>query len=176
MKGINKGSLRLIDKGYRMFDYTMMRPYLDFCAKRKIPKSKRFRTKELEIFSRRLFKEIGEQIVEKEGGVFIKNLGYFFVLIHKGGKGFKTPRGHYVRLSRIRRLKTNVIFIPNYMHKDLSFWGTGNRELKETIYKRIRKNFLKGKRYKAYPYTMRKLLRISPEEKWQPYFKGKNDE
>lgn len=140
----------------RLLDYSTHKHYVN--------NYKRTRPKELHAKSRKEFldilstfyKIIGEQLVEREGGVCIKELGYFFIWeiprkMHYDllGKEGYTTKFNYASSHKMY----SPILIPakriKYWYLDKAFSYSIKQDLKE----RLRE----GKKYKMYAHTLKQL-------------------
>lgn len=105
--------------------------------------------------------EIAEQLVQKDAGVFIKDLGYFFV--------WRIPRKLVYRrqttgkkIEEIFNLRTgNYIYSPVFVPKItpwLRFWSMDST-FSSGVGRGIRDRLMKGERYKMFLSTLRQYLR-----------------
>ena len=119
---------------------------------------------ELRKLMKAICKVIGEQIVERPGGVHIHRLGYFFVWkiprkttfhMKVRGEGLKESYNYHSNHHMF-----SPIFIPSVdSRKTLEGWSMDNSftsVVKQGIKDKVRANFI----YRAYPYSIKTLNRI----------------
>lgn len=140
----------------RLLDYSTHKYYVN--------NYKRTRPKELHAKSRKEFLDIlstfyqiiGEQLLEREGGVCIKELGYFFIweiprkmnydLLNKDGY---TSKFNYATDHKMY----SPILIPA---KRIKYWYL-DKAFTAPIKKGLRDKLRAGKRYKMYAHTLKQL-------------------
>lgn len=125
---------------------------------------KRTRPKELHAKSRKEFLDIistfyqiiGEQLVEREGGVCIKELGYFFI--------WKIPRKmHYDLMgkegyvTKFNYDSDHVMYSPILIPaKRMRYWYL-DKAFNNAVKKALRDKIRSGKKYKMYAHTLKQL-------------------
>lgn len=155
----------------------LSKAYNAYCKRKGVKKSDKISKDELEPLVYLIGKSIAEHVEKKDGGVHIKQLGYFCNMINEIPEyRWSKAKGDYVRNMFVGgKIAVRTHFTPTGIDRELGFWtmtSTVNRGLK----KRIKRNFKRGKVYRAYPFTMRKLLRLSQADVWQPFvYKGKKE-
>jgi hypothetical protein len=111
-----------------------------------------------------IFREIGNQLVEREGGVFIKNFGYFFnARLYYSGI-YNLGNGNYIFQPLYKNRVFRPLFIADASNIEHTFWNIEGK-FSATITSRIGEKVKNGKRYKAYFHTMRPLLNINLSSK-----------
>ena len=107
-------------------------------------------------FVRTYLRVISEQLLEREGGVCIKNFGYWFnwkpprkmehVILKKGGMEsnycFHTDNYHY---------------FPTFWSSNRYLWWSMDKTFNITYKKKLKEQILKGKRYKMYLSSMKQM-------------------
>lgn len=93
-----------------------------------------------------IFSEIQREMIDSEGGVYIKNLGYFahYIAIDKKRVRHKKIRN----IEYVRRKKTYRYFPHFYPDDDFSLWTMEGEIETQKIKNKI--NFKKGKKYKLH--------------------------
>jgi hypothetical protein len=152
----------------RLRKNSMSKAYNAYCRAKGIKKKDKIGKDDLEDVMYKICKTLSEHMIKKDGGVHIKQLGYFCVYIAE------VPM--YSRAQKTKEIRRNrgggvIITRPHFTaaggDKELSFW-TMSYTINKRIKRIVRSNFRRGKLYKAYPFTMRKLLRLSQADSWEP--------
>lgn len=106
-------------------------------------------------------KHIGDELVEREGGVQIEGLGYFFVWkiprkmtynLQVRGEGLKEHYNHH---------SGHYMYSPTFLpvvssRKPYQYWKIENT-FERSLKKRIKDKIVKGFKYKMYPHSLQKL-------------------
>lgn len=141
----------------RLLDYSTHKYYVN--------NHKRTQPKELHAKNRKEFldiveefyKVIGEQLVEREGGVCIKELGYFFI--------WKIPKKlQYDRLEKGIGYTTKFNYATNHVMyspilipaKRIKYWYL-DKTFNNAIKQKLKQKILSGKKYKMYAHTLKQL-------------------
>lgn len=133
--------------------------------KRHIPKKYQVnRSRRLSKITNELFRSIANNMLEAEGGVAIKGLGYFF--IHRSNKKRMLQRrlenGELESYYNIRHQMRRIA--PMYMTPQRQTFALHSWSLDDsfsiTVKLKLRENLNKGMKYKAYPFTVTKLKLI----------------
>jgi hypothetical protein len=152
---------RRLAKSFKLLDHTVYTEYLKYD---KIPQKHRVSDREeLRKILKTICENIGTELVERNGGVHIRRLGYFFV--------WKIPRKMtYTTQVRNGKLKESYnhhtrhymfspIFLPSIDRmRTLKNWSMDNaftRRVKDGIKEKVRAGF----DYKIYPYSITKFNR-----------------
>lgn len=146
----------------RLIHYDSHKVYTE-THKRKVPKYMQARTrKEFLDIIKEFYKVVAEELVNREGGVCIKELGYFFIwkipkkmhydLPQKGG-GYKTHFNFHTNHTMY-----SPILIPTHNMKYWYLDKAFNSELKDAL----RDQIYAGKTYKMYAHTLKQLKKYRP--------------
>ena len=142
---------------YRVLDdkeYTHYREYP------RITKGSRIKGRtEYKKFTKHFYKIIAEELVEREGGVCIKDLGYWF--IWKPPKkiiaGYFNKEGHQEMYSFV----TNQhLYFPTFWATDRLLWWCMDKTFNNTLKNSLQKKIKSGKKYKMYLSTIKQLRYI----------------
>lgn len=153
---------RRLAESYKLLDYRIYTEYLKY---EKIPEKHKVKNRrELRKIVKTICKHIGNEIVDRQGGVHIKRLGYFFV--------WKIPRKMtYTTQVKGGSLKENFnhhsyhymyspIFLPSLDSKNtFKNWSMDNSfsvNVKQGIKHKVRAGF----KYKIYPFSITNFNRI----------------
>lgn len=103
--------------------------------------------------------KIADKLVENEGGVFIKGLGYFSVIIHPKKQLVKVP---YMKEEFANFRTNNYLFMPTFFgitHGNplLNFWVMDRTFSRQNVKKRLHEALMGGKKYKTYVSTLSSL-------------------
>jgi hypothetical protein len=105
------------------------------------------------------YSKIADKLVEGEGGVFIKGLGYFSITMHPKRQLIKVPYNK----SGFANFKTqNRLFLPMFYgvvkgNPLMNFWVMDRTFSRKNVKSRLHKALLAGKRYKNYVSTLSSL-------------------
>jgi len=152
---------RKLAKSFKLLDHTINTEYLKYD---KIPEKHRVKGREeLRKVVSTICKHIGNEIVDRDAGVHIRRLGYFFV--------WKIPRKMtYNTQIKGEELKENYnhhtnnhmfspIFLPSLDCKNtLQYWSMDNSFCK-SIKHGVRDKIKDGFHYKMYPFSLSNLNR-----------------
>jgi hypothetical protein len=138
-----------ITRNHPMVPYVpLMKPFEDYKYYKKEPGRRKLQSvfDFREIYSE-IFKEIRKQIVDSQGGVFIRGVGYFFV--------WKIPRKMYIRFwhKPFYGHSYSIRFVPV---RRLRGWSM-HAMFTTKISKGVSKNVKKGFKYKTYLYSLRAM-------------------
>lgn len=153
---------RRLAQAFNLLNHTIYTEYLDY--NERIPEKHRVKDREeLRQIVKSICKHIGEELVERKGGVHVRRLGYFFV--------WKIPRKMtYTTQVRGGNLKESFnhhsnhymyspVFLPSLdKRKTLKNWSMDNSfcsSVKQGIKKKIKSGF----DYKIYPFSITKFNR-----------------
>ena len=166
---MRKGKRRTIKKrdGFRIFpndrDYMAFRKY---CKEKKIKRYDIVHKHDFPKICREIFREVGNLMVEKPGGVLVKKFGYFCVIESSGHTIARDYRSKGVVFNP--RPKASILR-PSFLYakglNELRFWDFG-LTFSSALYNRMKEKTEKGFHYTAYPFSLRKLLGF-PMEKFQ---------
>jgi hypothetical protein len=133
--------------------------------KRHIPKKYQVnRSRRLSKIANELFRSIANNMLEAEGGVTIKGLGYFF--IHRSEKKRmlqrKLENGEFESYFNIRHQMRRIapMFIPAQRQTSPFYSWSFDDSFSISVKLKLRENLKKGMKYKAYPFTVTKLKLI----------------
>lgn len=141
----------------RLLTYAMHKHYVNN-YKRTRPRTlhAKHRKEFLDIVST-FYRVIGEQLVEREGGVCIKELGYFFIwkipkkIVYNmvlPEKGWDTKFNYHTN-----HVMYSPVFIAN---KKFRYWYM-DKAFKQPLKKALKYKIIEGKKYKMYAHTLRQL-------------------
>lgn len=145
-----------------ILDHKMSKEYTAYVKRHDVAKYKRaLGRKELFLIVRVLLKHVAKNIVERTGGVFIRNLGYFFV--------WKIPRRMlYQRRTKGKKIEEHFNYITDHhMYSPIFMSSGGNSNLRswlmdnkfsENVKKGIQARINSGFKYRMYPFSLKKLL------------------
>lgn len=105
------------------------------------------------------YSKIADHLVENEGGVFIKNLGYFSVIMYPKKQVVKVP---YNKKGFTNFLTNNRVYLPTFFsvvkrNPLLNFWVMDRTFSRSKVKERLSKNLLSGKKYKTFISTIYSL-------------------
>lgn len=157
MKVKRKRRVKTEREGAILFDYDFYTIYNKL--KKKVKKALRINNRsEYLAFCRLFFRIIGEEIREREAGVSIKGLGYFYIYLIPRKMPVKYWGKDNRRTERIMHNTGGRIytycFIPAKKFEYWSMDNTFSKPLKEDLFNRLNG----GQRYNGYPYTIKKLI------------------
>lgn len=103
--------------------------------------------------------KIADKLIENEGGVFIKGLGYFSIIIHPKKQMVKVP---YQKEEFANFRTNNYLFMPSFFgvvkgNPLLNFWVMDRTFSRQNVKSRLHKALLSGKKYKTYVSTLTSL-------------------
>lgn len=111
--------------------------------------------------------KIADKLVENTGGVFIKNLGYFSIVMH--------PRQQYIKVPYSKKgfanFKTgNRLFLPTFFgivkgNPLMNFWVMDRTFSRKNVKHRLHQALLSGKKYKTYISTISSLYLFKKSNK-----------
>jgi hypothetical protein len=144
--------------------------YNAYCKAKKVRKVDKVAKEDIDKIIYTIFKKIRDNLIEKDGGVMVSHFGYFGSVRTYGNKTkrygrkrsdvFLTPWNEGMRL--------RIIYFPYKKDPLLRFWSM-DFSFSRKVYLAIRNNIRKGKKYKSYFFSLRRLLGDSIES---PYRKG----
>lgn len=105
------------------------------------------------------YSKVANNLLDKEGGVFIKQLGYFSVIIHPKKQIVKVP---YNKKEFANFRTNNYLFMPAFFgitrgNPLLNFWVMDRTFSRHKVKSRLHKALMEGKKYKTYISTMYSL-------------------
>lgn len=144
--------------------------YRRYKARNKTAKTKIDSVVEYRRLTNKLFEIIADELIDREGGVYIKGLGYFAVVrsYHKMTK-FREVEGNWLRFTDYL-MKTKgyhyspFLFNSFLSHQQLCRW-TMNLTFSRNIRKRITEKIAKGHQYKFYYEEIRNTFKKG-KKKW----------
>jgi len=143
-----------VGKSHRILANTIWKEY----KKTTPPKKYSFANREeLKTVVKEIFKVIAERLVENEGGVLIRNFGYFFNWkVPKQMQYTLTSKGKYVQKFNLYGNKAMHLptFVPSTDMEGWSMDNTFNRELKKELSHKLNN----GKKYKMFAYTFKSII------------------
>lgn len=106
--------------------------------------------------------KIADKLVENEGGVFIKGLGYFSITMHPKKQFIKVP---YNKVGFANFKTNNRLFLPMFYgvvkgNPLMNFWVMDRTFSRQNVKQRLHKALMSGKRYKNYVSTISSLYLI----------------
>jgi hypothetical protein len=113
------------------------------------------------------YKKIGDALIENEGGVYIKGLGYFSVVMYPKKHIVKTP----YQTDGFANFKTgNYLYLPTFFGQSgknplLNFWIMDRTFSRRLIKARLHKALISGKKYKTYVSTLLSLYSYKKKDK-----------
>jgi len=144
---------------HQVLDYDFYYKYNKLKKKKSFKKEHRINQRGVYIkFCREFFNIIQEELLEREAGVCIKGLGYFYIHLVplKEMRKYFDEDGNMMETSWFltdgHRYKPN--FIPS---KRFRYWALDN-SFADRLNNNLHKNLIAGKRYNAYPYSTKKLI------------------
>lgn len=152
---------RKLAKSFKLLDHRIYTEYLNYD---KIPNKHRVEDRqELRRIVKTICKHIGNELVERQGGVHVRRLGYFFVWKIPRKMTFTTQvRGGKLKESYNHHSDNHMyspVFLPALDHRNtLKDWGMDNAfsvNVKQGIKNKVRRGF----KYKIYPFSLAKLNR-----------------
>jgi nucleoid DNA-binding protein len=140
--------------------------YTEFCRKTGVSKKVRVHHTKITNVGRYMntcFNIISDQLLEKPGGVYIHNFGYFCILQRPKRKAIKYKNKYgYTKENFNTKTKSyvyNLVFIPvKHIRNSLSVWSM-DRTFKRSVRMRLRMKLRSGVRYKNYIYTLSTSLK-----------------
>ncbi len=157
MKAKRRPRVKTGREGNILLDYPLFTIYNKL--KKKVKKELRFNDRsEFLAFGRLFFKTIGKELVEREAGVSIKGLGYFYVYLiprkmavtYWGKENKMVDSIMYHTDGRVY----TYCYIPSkkfeYWSMDTTFTANNKKELYERL--------MAGQRYNGYPFSIKKLI------------------
>lgn len=134
--------------------------YRRYVNSRKLPKTEKIADRDLfynivEYF----WKRVGEDLVENIGGVYLNNIGYFYVWrLPPNLKRIYTPNVPQIYLYHTNHKILSFTFIPTHTKRYMHVYSMDNKFTKPLVNK-LSKNILKGYRYRNYMHSHRLLHR-----------------
>lgn len=104
-----------------------------------------------------MYKKVARDLVDKEGGVFLKNLGYFTILKHPKKQVVKVQ---YQNNKEFFNTKTsNYLYTPSFFgfgkgRSLFKFWCMDRAFSRRIVKKPLHKKLMEGKKYKTYIATL----------------------
>ena len=154
---------RVVDTVSFIDQENLSKDYKEF--KKHIPKKYQVsRARRLSKITNELFKAIADNMLEAEGGVTIKGMGYFF--IHRSPKKRmlqrKLENGEVETYYNIRHQMRRIapMFMPPHRQTASFYSWSFDDSFSISVKLKLRENLKKGMKYKAYPFTITKLKLI----------------
>lgn len=147
------------DKKYFFKKSKLLKTYNTYCRGKQIRKVDKVKKEELEPISGEIFRTIQRHLIEREGGVMIRNFGYFGTIRVYGNKTkrFGKNKEDVLFTPHNNGMRLRIIYFPYKRDPLLKYW-TMDFNFSSKIYNTIRDNISKGKNYKSYFFSLRKLL------------------
>lgn len=137
--------------------------YNAYCKRKKISKYEKVDKITLIKIAGNILKEIGNQLVEAKGGVFIKNFGYFFIWKTQAKGTYGEKYKHNKDGANYNYATNNYyykpIFIPSGGPYNMRYWSMDNR-FNLGLRKRIKEKLVSGYKYRMYVHSLRSLLKL----------------
>lgn len=111
------------------------------------------------------YTKIARDLVENEGGVFIKGLGYFTVFMHPKKQMVRVP----YQKEEFANFKTkNYLFMPSFVgvvkgNPLLNFWTMDRAFSRVKVKAPLHKQLITGKKYKTFVSTLSSLYLLKKE-------------
>jgi hypothetical protein len=154
---------RVVDTASFIESVELYKDYKQY--KRHIPKKYQVnRSRRLSKITNELFRSIANNMLEAEGGVAIRGLGYFFIQRSEKKRMLqrKLENGELEPYFNIRHNMRRIA--PMYMppqRQSFAFYSWSfDDSFSITVKLKLRENLKKGMKYKAYPFTVTKLKLI----------------
>lgn len=146
----------------------LAKTYNAYCKAKKVRKVDKVKKEDLELIMNTIFKKIRDNLIEKEGGVMISQFGYFGSVRTYGNKTKRYgPKKTDIFLTSWNNgMRLRIIFFPYKRDPLLKFWSM-DFSFSARIFKGIKNNIQKGKKYKSYFFSLRKLLGDSIESPYR---------
>ena len=140
-----------------LFDYEFYYIY-NKLKKKKLKKELRINNRaEFLSFCRRFFRIVSEEIQEREAGVVIKGLGYFYnYLVPRKMPMYHTNDALGVKQSIMYHTDGHIYTLCYIPSDNFKYWSMDNsfsKEMKRGLYYRL----MKGQRYNGYPFSTKRL-------------------
>lgn len=115
-------------------------------------------------FINAFYSKVGRDLVEKEGGVFLKGLGYFTILKHPKKQVVKVP--YKGGMEFFNDKTNNYLWTPSFFgfakgRGLLKFWSMDRTFSKRRIKNLLHKKLISGKVYKTYVSTLHSLYTLN---------------
>ena len=106
--------------------------------------------------------KIADKLVENVGGVFIKGLGYFGIVMHPKKQLIKVPynKSGYANFKTQNRLFLPMFFGITRGNPLMNFWVMDRTFSRQNVKSRLHKSLMAGKIYKNYISTLSSLYLI----------------
>jgi hypothetical protein len=106
-----------------------------------------------------LYGKVANGLIDNDGGVFIKNLGYFSIIMHPKKQMVRVP---YQKEEFANFRTNNYLFMPTFFgvtkgNPLLNFWVMDRSFSRTKVKQRLHKALLAGKKYKTYVSTISSL-------------------
>lgn len=152
----------------------MYKRYKAYCKKQGVAIRNRATTNRMYLATlTAVCKAIGDLIVDKKNGLYIKGLGYFFVFRSQGHTYSRTKTGKkYYHLAR-GGLRSRIIFMAEDSDFHMKFWTFENRFMYH-IQSRVTEKAKDGFPYIGLPYSIRQLLGKVMSDRYRRYPKHKD--
>jgi hypothetical protein len=103
--------------------------------------------------------KVADKLIENEGGVFLKGLGYFSIVMHPKKQLIRVP---YNKSGYANFRTQNRLFLPMFFgvvkgNPLMNFWVMDRTFSRNNVKSRLHKALLAGKRYKNYVSTLSSL-------------------
>jgi hypothetical protein len=161
---LSKKTVRIKDEGIPFNDFALYKPFRSYCRSKHVKPKNIPPIRTVFKIIAAIFKEIREQLIERTGGVMIKGFGYFCVHVSQGHNITFVKKDDRIvprKLSRdLGKNRITMLFLPNESDGLFKLWSMSHQyaeEIKNEVKTRIRG----GKKYKIYPFTLRKMLGMS---------------
>jgi nucleoid DNA-binding protein len=108
---------------------------------------------------RAFYSKVADNLVENEGGVFLKNFGYFTVIAHPKRQVVKVPYGdvEYFNFNTDNHLYLPTFFNISRGKPLLNLWVMDRTFSRSKVRARLHKALVSGKKFKTYVATLASL-------------------
>lgn len=169
-KVIIRKPTRSTDRALTFKKNSLLKTYNAHCRSKKVRKVDKVREQDLERITAAVFRRARHYLIEKNGGLMINNFGYFGVFRSYNNLKYKVgpKKTDFIFKPENNGLRLRIIYFPYKRDPLLKFWSM-DFSFSQVIYKRVKENLLKGKKYKNYLFSLRKLLGNNIESPYRKF-------
>jgi hypothetical protein len=169
-KVIIRKPTRSTDRALTFKKNSLLKTYNAHCRSKKVRKADKVKEHDLERITAAVFRRMQHYLTEKNGGVMINNFGYFGVFRSYNNLKYKIgpKKTDFIFKPENNGLRLRIIYFPYKRDPLLKFWSM-DFSFSQVIYKKVKENLLKGKKYKNYLFSLRKLLGDSIESPYRKF-------
>lgn len=132
--------------------------YKAYCKRSRVSEKNMIKSqKDFNIAVSTVSKAVGNLIIEKKSGLYIKDFGYFFVFRSMGHTYSRTSKSRKHFYMRRGGMRARIIFIANKTDMHLPYWTFENRFVRQ-IQEAVTKKAEDGFPYTGLPYTVKETL------------------